>query len=173
MDTPIRVLIIISDETLRLELGGVLARAGRFTVVGELSDHVLIPQSISALQPDVILWDVDPQAIVDPTVVITLVQSLPASRILALCRVDHEFLMLELLRLGVWGYKLKDENSLRDIADAVQTIYRGGAVVGAQVAGWMLDQVAAHPSASVPESGLPRNEAPSGSALPSGTDPNK
>jgi DNA-binding NarL/FixJ family response regulator len=145
MDTPIRVLIVAPDASLRNGICAALGNPTNFSIVGTWADLSAAVESVPQLQPHVIIWDVDPHMLVESQTVSFLCNLNPESRVLALCPSNREYLMLESLRQGIWGYQIKDENFFGEIAKAVQTIYYGGAVVGSKVAGWIIDEVSRHP----------------------------
>jgi DNA-binding NarL/FixJ family response regulator len=142
MKPPIRVLIISADPSFpswHTALEGILDIA----LVGQVRDYAHAADWLAGTNPDVIVWDAEAVALIESQSVASLAGS-HTGRVLLLCAPKDEYLMLELLRQGAWGYKLKNERLPDEIADAIRTLYKGGAVVGSQLAGRMLDQLSGH-----------------------------
>ena len=149
MKPPIRVYLI-ADEAAAAGWRFVLENSADLALIGQSPDFAHAAGVLAGAGPDVIVWDAEIAALIESEAIASCTQVHPG-RVLVICAPRDEYLMLELLRQGAWGYKLKNDRLVQELADAVRTLDAGGAVVGSQLAGRMLDQLAGRTEEELPD----------------------
>jgi len=129
----IRVLIADDHPAIRAGLAGELAGAPDIEVVGQAADTDETLRLAEALEPDVVLLDIVMPGLRAPEVVRRLLAGQAELHVLVLTAYGEEGLVLGLLRAGVQGYLLKDEE-LGTVVKAVQGVMRGETWLSPRVA---------------------------------------
>jgi len=116
-----------------------LEREPNFTVVGEAGDGEEAVRMARELKPDVIVMDISLPKIngIEATKQIKAFQ--PSAIVLVLTAYDYEQYIFPLLEAGAAGYLLKDISS-RELINAIQTVYRGEAVLHPTIARKVLER---------------------------------
>ena len=118
---------------MRQGLRTILDLTDGFTVVGEAENGQQAVERALALQPDVVLMDVQMPEMngVDATLRIT--QALPATRVIILTTFDYDEYVFDGLKAGARGYLLKDIPATELLA-SIRRIHAGESIVQPSVA---------------------------------------
>jgi len=114
-------LLICEDQTLmRQGLVTILGLEPGLTVVGEAATGVEAVAQVQALQPDVVLMDVQMPEMDGIAATRLITAAFPATRVIILTTFDYEEYVFEGVKAGALGYLLKDSPA----PELVQTIER-------------------------------------------------
>jgi len=129
----ITILLVEDHVVVRESIRQFLEREEKLEVVGEAGDGEEAVQMASQLKPDVIIMDISMPKLngIEATKRIKAIQ--PSATILILTAYDYEQYIFPLLEAGAAGYLLKDVSS-RELISAIETVYRGEAVLHPAVA---------------------------------------
>ena len=129
----ITILLVEDHVVVRESIRQFLEREEKLEVVGEAGDGEEAVQMASQLKPDVIIMDISMPKLngIEATKRIKALQ--PSTAILILTAYDYEQYIFPLLEAGAAGYLLKDVSS-RELISAIETVYRGEAVLHPAVA---------------------------------------
>ena len=129
----ITILLVEDHVVVRESIRQFLEREEKLEVVGEAGDGEEAVQMTSQLKPDVIIMDISMPKLngIEATKRIKALQ--PSAVILILTAYDYEQYIFPLLEAGAAGYLLKDVSS-RELISAIETVYRGEAVLHPAVA---------------------------------------
>ena len=124
----ITILLAENHVVVRESIRQLLEREANFKVIGEAGDGDEAVRMAHELKPDVIIMDISMPKFngIEATKQIKARQ--PSSTILILTAYDYEQYIFPLLEAGAAGYLLKDVGS-RELIEAIQTVYRGEAVL--------------------------------------------
>ncbi|GIU86893.1 MAG: DNA-binding response regulator [Acidimicrobiia bacterium] len=125
---PIRVLVADAHELARRGLESVLQAEPGIAVVGELADGAHAARRVRDLRPDVVLMAVRMPGAGGIDALRSLREVDSEVRVVMLADSDDADDLVAAVRAGADGYLLKDEAAV-GIAEAVRTVYRGGAVL--------------------------------------------
>ena len=130
-----KITILIAEDhvVVRESIRQFLEREAELEVVGEASDGEEAVKLASQLKPDVIIMDISMPKLngIEATKQIKAQQ--PSATILILTAYDYEQYIFPLLEAGAAGYLLKDISG-RELVNAIETVYRGEAVLHPTVA---------------------------------------
>ena len=129
----IKVAIVDDQELVRESIYRIMSVNKDIQVVGLGSDGYDAIKIVDACRPDVILLDVKMPIIDGIEVALTLKHRSPLTNIIILSSFDDEEYIIRSLRNGASGFILKDSN-LKDLVDAVRTVYNGGGILTPSVA---------------------------------------
>lgn len=125
---PIRILIADDHLLLRQGIRNFLSLEPDFEIVGEAADGEEAIARAQALQPDVLLLDINMPKVNGIEVAKRLKELMPQIRILALTIHDDENYMMEMIQSGAAGYLLKDvEPSM--MVQAIRRVHAGESFV--------------------------------------------
>jgi two-component system, NarL family, response regulator DegU len=129
----IRVLIAEDQTLMRQGLRTILELNDGFIVVGEAENGQEAVERAQALQPDVVLMDVQmPQMNgVDATAQIT--RALPTTRVIILTTFDYDEYVFDGMKAGARGYILKDIPAA-DLLATIRRVHAGESIVQPSVA---------------------------------------
>ena len=96
---------------------------------------------IQERQPDVILLAIDALSEEDWATLRQVSELAPESKTIILSAVYAEEPVLQAFRNGARGYLQRGATPPVEIADAIRSVARGGAVLKPDSAGWILDQI--------------------------------
>ena len=139
-------LLICEDQTLmRQGLVTILGLEPGFTVVGEAANGREAVAQVAALQPDVVLMDVQMPEMdgVEATRIITV--QYPATRVIILTTFDYEEYVFEGVKAGALGYVLKDTPA-PDLVATIQKVHAGERFIQPAVASKILFEFARAPA---------------------------
>jgi two-component system nitrate/nitrite response regulator NarL len=106
--TPIRVLLVDDQPLFRRAIATLIQEQPEFTVVGEAADGREAIDQAHALNPDLIVMDVEMPVMNGVEAVRILRDQLPSIKIVVLTVSESEDYLLDAIRFGAHGYLLKD-----------------------------------------------------------------
>ena len=125
---PIRILIADDHLLLRQGIRNFLSLEPDFDIVGEAADGEEAVAQTMALQPDILLLDINMPKATGIEVAAKVKELCPETRILALTIHDDENYMMKMIQSGAAGYLLKDvEPSM--MVQAIRRVYAGESYV--------------------------------------------
>ena len=125
MSRPIRILVTDDHAVLRAGLTALLNAEADFTVVGEAADGSECLRVAQALQPDVILLDINMPGLNGLDALPMLREATPQSRVLVLTMHDDVTYLRQVLQSGGAGYVLKQAADV-ELLSAIRTVHNGG-----------------------------------------------
>ncbi|UCC90785.1 MAG: response regulator transcription factor [Dehalococcoidia bacterium] len=136
----ITILLAENHVVVRESIRQFLEREASFKVVGEAGDGEEAVQMVSQLKPDVIIMDISMPKLngIEATKQIKALQ--PSAVVLILTAYDYEQYIFPLLEAGAAGYLLKDVSS-RELIRAIQTVYKGEAVLHPAIARKVMERL--------------------------------
>jgi len=130
-----KITILLAEDhvVVRESIRQSLEREANLEVVGEAGDGEEAVRMAKELNPAVIIMDISLPKLngIEATKQIKATQ--PSAIVLALTAYDYEQYIFPLLEAGAAGYLLKDISS-RELINAIQTVFRGEAVLHPAVA---------------------------------------
>jgi DNA-binding NarL/FixJ family response regulator len=154
MSEPIRILLVDDQRLMREGLRILLELEHDLRIAGEAGDGQAALDAYGKLKPDVVLMDVRMPGMDGVEATWRLRERWPEARVIILTTFDDDEYVFEGLRAGALGYLLKDVSG-HDLAEAVRTVARGGALIQPSVARKVLAQFARiAPPSRPPDSGL-------------------
>ena len=137
----IRVLIADDQELIRQSLSFVLDAQADIEMVGTASDGREAIELVRREKPDVVLMDIRMPE-VDGVECTRLIKSAyPQIKVIILTTFDDDEYVFGALRYGASGYLLKGV-SVKELADAVREVVRGGSIIMPGVASKALEMFA-------------------------------
>lgn len=125
---PIRILIADDHQLLRQGIRNFLALEPDFEIIGEAADGEEAVAKTEALQPDILLLDINMPKLTGIEVAGKLKALCPEVRVLVLTIHDDENYMMKMIQSGAAGYLLKDvEPSV--MVQAIRRVYAGESFV--------------------------------------------
>lgn len=125
MAEQIRILLVDDHAVLRAGLTALLNAEMDLTVVGEAGDGLAAIDVAQAMQPDVILLDINMPKLNGLDALTGLRAAAPQSRVLVLTMHDDQTYLRQVLALGGAGYVLKQAAD-SELLTAIRTVYYGG-----------------------------------------------
>jgi DNA-binding NarL/FixJ family response regulator len=141
MTDPIRLLIVDDQRLMREGLRTLLELERGFEIVGEAGDGQAALAVYAELQPDVVLMDIRMPGMDGVEATRRLHTAWPNARVIILTTFNDDAYVFEGLRAGALGYLLKDVSG-QELANAVRTVARGGALIDPSVARKVVDEFA-------------------------------
>jgi len=120
----IRVLIAEDQRIVREGIVALLEDEPDITIVGEATNGVEAIELFGALQPDVVLMDLQMPVLDGPEATRRIRQDYPEARILVLTTYATDEFIFKALRAGAQGYLLKD-TSADELLAAIHSIHQG------------------------------------------------
>jgi DNA-binding NarL/FixJ family response regulator len=133
MDEPIRVLIADDHAGFRSGLNALLATQAGIAVVGEAETGSDAVARALALQPDVVLMDLNMPGLDGIAATRRIVDTSPHIAVLVLTMADNDAAVFDALRAGARGYLLKGADRA-ELTRAVRAVASGEAIFGPDVA---------------------------------------
>ena len=130
--TPIRILIADDHENLRSSVRGILEGTEDFQVIAEAEDGHQALELSAALQPDVVILDINMPTLDGLQTAQRLQSDVPNTRVLFLSMYADKRFVKRAAELGVSGYLLKDR-ALSQLAEAVRTASQGGRYLSPEI----------------------------------------
>lgn len=134
---PIRVLLVDDHPVVRAGIEGILNSQPDIEVVGEASDGMEAIGLSQALQPDVILMDLQMPQMDGVTAIKAIRAQANPPHILVLTTYDTDADIVQAIQAGATGYLLKD-TPREDIFAAVRQVAKGESVLTPVVASRLL-----------------------------------
>lgn len=138
-DTPIRLLIVDDHNLFRQGLIRILADFPQLDVVGQAADGAEALTLVDALQPDVVLMDLNMPVLSGPDATRRLSASHPATPVIILTVSERDADLFDAIKAGARGYLLKNVG-MAELIDAVQRVHAGEAIIAPGMAGRLLDE---------------------------------
>lgn len=135
----IRILVVDDHPVLRAGVAAMLENQTDLAVVGEAADGAEALSQFRALQPDVVIMDLQMPRMNGIEATMAIRAEAPSAKILVLTTYAGDVQAVRALRAGATGYLLK--NSLRtQIVDAVRSVHAGRRHIAPDVS----EQIALH-----------------------------
>lgn len=134
----IRVLIADDHPVFLAGLEALLAASPGLEVVGRCATSSEVVSAAVATRPDVVVLDLNMPGPGGVPTIRELAARAPAARVLVLTMYDDDALVFDAVRAGALGYVLKGAHP-DEVVLGVETVARGEAVFGAELAGRMAD----------------------------------
>jgi len=162
--SPVRVVVVDDQATIRLGLRMILDNEPDVTVVGEAGDGETSVAMARALRPDVVLMDVRMPRLdgIEATARIVADPDLADVRTLVLTTFDDDEYVYGALRAGAAGFLLKDADP-QTLVDAVHRVRAGDSLLDPAVTGRIIStyvELARH--APLPGADAATGDAPAG-----------
>ena len=140
MSSPIRILVDDDHPVVRDGLVAMLSTQPDFLVVGEASTGVEAVQRTAALQPDVVLLDLEMPELDGVAALRQMRQASPEVRALVFTAFDADERIIGAVKAGAKGYLLK--GAPRDeLFNAIREVSRGGSLLQPVVASKLMRQL--------------------------------
>ena len=154
---PSRLLLVDDHALFREGLASLLSYHDDFTVVGEAEDAASAVARAHALQPDIVLMDVELPG--EDGVVATkrLTTELPGITVVMLTVRDDSQTLFEAIKAGAHGYLVKNARS-RELLEQLRGLARGEAAISRRMAARILDEVRDQSESFGPEEALTSRE---------------
>ena len=120
----IRVLVVDDHTVLRKGLCSLLTPKYGIKVIGEAEDGVEAVEQARALQPDIILMDLEMPRKTGLDAILEIRREDPDARILVLTSFGEDAKVVAAVRAGAMGFLLKD-SSLDELVHAIRTVKMG------------------------------------------------
>ncbi|WP_237207554.1 response regulator [Rothia nasimurium] len=128
----VKVLLVDDESLIRNILKDYLSSDESLEVVGEASNGKLAISQARALQPDVILMDMQMPLMDGVEATQYIHHSFPDIKILGLSTFATDRYVVDLLRAGASGYLVKDSLP-EEVTSAIHTVHGGGSVLSPEV----------------------------------------
>jgi len=149
MSNKIRVFITDDHRIVRKGIRMLLDTEPDFEVVGEAANGVEALTKIAALQPDVVLMDLEMPSMDGVEAITRLVDTKSEARILVLTSFATEEKVFPAIKAGALGYLLKDSGP-DDLIQAVRDVYNGQSWLHPKIARMLLQELR-EPPQKLPE----------------------
>ncbi|WP_434318188.1 response regulator [Leifsonia sp. P73] len=137
---PIRVLVVDDDPMVVTGISTILSTSADVVVVGRCADGDEVPHAVAALNPDVVLCDVNMKRVNGIEVAVTLAAMPDGPKVLMMTALDDDGLALDAITAGATGFLLKEEDPQRFI-EAVHQVARGEVTFSQRAARQLTDWV--------------------------------
>lgn len=128
----IRVLLFEDNYTLREALSFMIDSTDGFELVGAFGDCLKAVEQVEALQPNVVLMDIDLPGLNGIQALINIKQKKLNVEVLMLTVFDDDH-VFEAIKAGATGYLLK-KTPPTQLLDAIKQVYDGGAPMSPSIA---------------------------------------
>ena len=140
MTDPIRILIADDHPVVRDGLAAMLGTQPDFEVVGQAATGREVLSQVAALQPDVVLLDLEMPELDGVEALQRLGQQHPTARAIVFTAFDTDERIVSALQAGAQGYLLKGAPR-EEIFQAVRVVHAGGSLLQPVVASKLLRRV--------------------------------
>jgi DNA-binding NarL/FixJ family response regulator len=124
MNHPIKLLLADDHELFRDGFSLMFKKNKKIKLVGQARDGKELIEIAHALQPDVIVTDIQMPVMGGIEATKLLTEQLPAIGIIALAMFNEEDQLMEMLEAGARGYLIKNADK-KEIIAAIETVYEG------------------------------------------------
>lgn len=135
----IKVLLVDDQDILVEGLRLILGKDENIEICGTANNGRKAYESCKWNRPDVVLMDIKMPEVNGVEATGMIKRDFPEVRIIVLTTFNDDEYIYDALKNGASGYLLKDA-SPAEIADAVRTVYNGGALIQSEVAVKVLDK---------------------------------
>lgn len=137
---PLRLLLVDDHALFREGLIALLSYHDDFKVVGEADDAESALKQVRALQPDVVLMDIELPGEDGVTATHRLKMELPDLTIVMLTVHDDSQTLFEAIKAGAQGYLVKNTRS-RELLEQLRGLARGEAAISRRIAARILEDI--------------------------------
>ena len=135
----LRLLIVDDQPLIRRGLAMMLAAETDIEVVDQAADGLEAIEKTLALQPDIVVMDLQMPRASGIVAIRAIMAKQPASKIVVLTTFDHDDLVFEAICAGAQAYLLKDASEA-DILETLWAVQRGESRLSPTVARKVMDQ---------------------------------
>lgn len=135
----IKVLLVDDQEILLEGLKLILGKEEDLVICGSAGNGRSAYEACQWNTPDVVLMDIKMPVVNGVEATAMIKREYPHIKVIVLTTFNDDEYIYEALKHGASGYLLKD-TSPEKIADAIRTVYKGGALIQSEVAVKVLDQ---------------------------------
>jgi DNA-binding NarL/FixJ family response regulator len=154
---PLRLLLVGDHALFRERLISLLSYQDDFTVVGEAENAESALAQARALEPDIVLMDIDLPG--EDGVIATrrLNAEMPAVTVVMLTVHDDSQTLFEAIKAGAQGYLIKNVRS-RELVEQLRGLTRGEAAISRRMAARILEEIRGRIEPFAPEEELTARE---------------
>lgn len=138
-ENKIKILIIDDHTMFREGVKRVIEMEPDFEVVGQAGNGEEGYKLVEALQPEVILMDINMPQMNGVEATEKILSIKPDAKIIILSIHDDEFYVFRTLESGAKGYLLKDMD-IETLAEAIRAVFEGGAYIHPKVTGKLVKE---------------------------------
>jgi two-component system nitrate/nitrite response regulator NarL len=158
-DAPIRILLVDDQPLFRRAIATLIGEQPDMVVVGEAENGLDGVEQARALDPDLVVLDVE-MPVMDGVEAVGLIREhLPRTKVVMLTVSDSEDFLFDAIRNGAHGYLLKDLRP-EQLYDMLRAVMRDETPLSPAIAGRLLEEFRGHSAVRTP-----RPEQPEGPAL--------
>jgi DNA-binding NarL/FixJ family response regulator len=154
---PLRLLLVDDHALFREGLISLLSYQDDFTVVGEAEDAESALDQARALEPDIVLMDIELPGEDGVTATRRLKMEMPAVTVVMLTVHDDSRTLFEAIKVGAQGYLIKNVRS-RELLEQLRGMARGEAAISRRMAARILDEIRGQTEPFWPEEELTARE---------------
>jgi DNA-binding NarL/FixJ family response regulator len=137
---PVRILLVDDQPLFRRAIATLIGGQESFTVVGEAENGLEAVEKAHALDPDLVVMDVE-MPVMDGVEATRLIrEQLPHVKVVMLTVSESEDHLFDAIRFGANGYLLKDLRP-EQLYDLLRSVMRGEAPVSPAIAGRLLAEI--------------------------------
>ena len=163
-DDPIRILLVDDQPLFRKAIATLIDDQPDFSVVGEAENGLDGVEQARALQPDLVVMDVDMPVMNGVEAVKLIREQVPATKVVMLTVSEDEDDLFDAIRYGAHGYLLKDLRP-EQLYDMLRSVMRNETPLSPAIAGRVLSALRGWGASGGTAAGPIR---PAGSATPEG-----
>jgi two-component system nitrate/nitrite response regulator NarL len=162
-DRPIRILVVDDQPLFRRAIATLIGEQPDMVVVGEAENGLDGVEQARALEPDLVVMDVEMPVMNGVEAVRLIREQVPRTKVIVLTVSDSEDFLFDAVRNGAHGYLLKDLRP-EQLYDMLRSVMRGETPLSPVIAGRLLtefrgrDTVRSSPSEQSDEPTLTRRE---------------
>jgi DNA-binding NarL/FixJ family response regulator len=154
---PLRLLLVDDHALFREGLISLLSYQDDFSVVGEAEDAESALSQARALEPDIVLMDIEMAGEDGVSATARLTMELPAVTVVMLTVRDDSQTLFEAIKAGAQGYLVKNVRS-RELLEQLQGLARGEAAISRRMAARILEEIRGRTEPFEPEEELTTRE---------------
>src|SRR5919109_660353 len=137
---PVRLLLVDDHALFREGLIALLAYQDDFSVVGEAEDAESALAQARALEPDIVLMDIELPGEDGVSATQRLKMEMPAVTVVMLTAHDDSQTLFEAIKAGAQGYLIKNMRS-RELLEQLRVWAHGGAAISRRMAARILEEI--------------------------------
>src|SRR5438552_3419822 len=154
---PLRLLLVDDHALFRDGLISLLSYQDDFTVVGEAEDAEIALAQARALEPDIVLMDIELPGEDGVSATRRLKMEMPAVTVVMLTVHDDSHTLFEAIKAGAHGYLVKNVRS-RELLEQLRGLARGEAAISRRMAARILEEIRGQTEPFGPEEELTARE---------------
>lgn len=154
---PLRLLLVDDHALFREGLMSLLSYQDDFIVVGEAEDAESALDQTRALEPDIVLMDIELPGEDGVTATQRLKMEMPAVTVVMLTVHDDSQTLFEAIKAGAQGYLVKNVRS-RELLEQLRGVARGEAAISRRLAARILEEIRGQNEPFGPEEELTARE---------------